>query len=124
MSGAIRYVQRLLLSGEALVIFDGLDELPDTTHRSNLTGIIERFSAEYPQAHVLVTSRLVGTNRLGSTTGNLLGIGSAASMIDRSPITSRNGSRKKTSSFRRRPAAGLLRSWPKAKACLTCGPTR
>ena len=53
-------VQRLLLSGEALVIFDGLDELPDTTHRSNLTGIIERFSAEYPQAHVLVTSRLVG----------------------------------------------------------------
>jgi hypothetical protein len=53
-------VQRLLLSGEALVIFDGLDELPDTTHRSNLTGIIERFCAEYPQAHVLVTSRLVG----------------------------------------------------------------
>jgi hypothetical protein len=53
-------IQRLLLSGEALVIFDGLDELPDTMHRSNLTGIIERFSAEYPQAHVLVTSRLVG----------------------------------------------------------------
>jgi len=53
-------IQRLLLSGEALVIFDGLDELPDTTHRSNLTGIIERFCAEYPQAHVLVTSRLGG----------------------------------------------------------------
>ena len=42
------------------MIFDGLDELADTTHRANLTAIIERFCAEYPQARVLVTSRLVG----------------------------------------------------------------
>ena len=53
-------VERLLLSGAALVIFDGLDELADTMHRGNLTAIIERFCAEYPQAAVLVTSRLVG----------------------------------------------------------------
>ena len=53
-------VERLLLSGTALVIFDGLDELADTTNRGNLTTIIERFCAEYPQARVLVTSRLVG----------------------------------------------------------------
>ena len=53
-------VERLLQSGAALVIFDGLDELADTTHRGNLTAIIERFCAEYPQTPVLVTSRLVG----------------------------------------------------------------
>ena len=53
-------VERLLLSGAALVIFDGLDELADPTHRGNLTAIIERFCAEYPQTPVLVTSRLVG----------------------------------------------------------------
>lgn len=53
-------LERLLLSGAALVIFDGLDELADTTHRANLTAIIERFCAEYPQTPVLVTSRLVG----------------------------------------------------------------
>ena len=53
-------VERLLLSGTALVIFDGLDELADTTHRGEVTAIIERFCAEYPLARVLVTSRLVG----------------------------------------------------------------
>jgi NACHT domain len=53
-------VERLLLSGAALVIFDGLDELADTTHRGNLTAIIERFCAEYPRTPVLVTSRQIG----------------------------------------------------------------
>jgi len=53
-------VERLLLSGAALVIFDGLDELTDTMHRGNLTAIIERFCAEYPRTRVLITSRLVG----------------------------------------------------------------
>jgi NACHT domain len=53
-------VERLLLSGAALVIFDGLDELADASHRGNLTAIIERFCAEYPQTAVLVTSRLAG----------------------------------------------------------------
>ena len=53
-------VERLLFSGAALVIFDGLDELADTTRRGDVTAIIERFCAEYPLAPVLVTSRLVG----------------------------------------------------------------
>ena len=53
-------VERLLLSGQALVIFDGLDELADTTRRSEVTSIIERFCTEYPLARVLVTSRLAG----------------------------------------------------------------
>ncbi|MDN3352035.1 NACHT domain-containing protein [Actinomadura sp. DC4] len=53
-------VAHLLLSGRALVIFDGLDELVDPRRRVDVTTIIERFGTEYPLAPVLVTSRLVG----------------------------------------------------------------
>jgi NACHT domain len=53
-------VDRLLLTGRALVIFDGLDELLDTSRRADVTTRVERFCAEYPLAPVLVTSRLVG----------------------------------------------------------------
>lgn len=53
-------VSRLLLSGRALVVFDGLDELVDTARRAEVTAVIERFCAEYPLTRVLVTSRLVG----------------------------------------------------------------
>jgi hypothetical protein len=53
-------LERLLLSGSAVVIFDGLDELVDTARRIDVTAIIEQFSAEYPLARILVTSRLVG----------------------------------------------------------------
>ena len=51
---------RLLLTGACLVIFDGMDELTDTTRRAEVTSIIERFATEYPLAKILVTSRLVG----------------------------------------------------------------
>jgi hypothetical protein len=53
-------VARLLLSGSALVVFDGLDELLDTARRAEVAEIIEQFALEYPQSRVLVTSRLVG----------------------------------------------------------------
>jgi NACHT domain len=53
-------VARLLLTGRGLVIFDGMDELTDTSRRGEVTNIIERFATEYPLARVLVTSRLVG----------------------------------------------------------------
>ena len=53
-------VESLLFSGSALVIFDGLDELLDTSVRSEIAAIIERFCAEYPLTRVLVTSRIVG----------------------------------------------------------------
>jgi len=53
-------VDLLLLTGRAVVIFDGLDELLDTTRRRDVTNRVERFCAEYPQAPVLVTSRLIG----------------------------------------------------------------
>ena len=53
-------VHLLLLTGRAVVIFDGLDELLDTSRRADVTARVERFCAEYPLAPVLVTSRVVG----------------------------------------------------------------
>jgi len=53
-------IDRLLLTGRAVVIFDGLDELLDTSRRADVTARVERFCTEYPLAPVLVTSRLVG----------------------------------------------------------------
>jgi hypothetical protein len=53
-------VERLLLSGAALIIFDGIDELTDPCRRGEVAMIIERFCTEYPLARVLVTSRSVG----------------------------------------------------------------
>ena len=53
-------VDLLLLTGRAVVIFDGLDELLDTSRRADVTTRVERFCAEYPHSPVLVTSRAVG----------------------------------------------------------------
>jgi hypothetical protein len=53
-------VSLLLLTGRAVVIFDGLDELLDTSRRAEMTEMIERFATEFPLARVLVTSRLIG----------------------------------------------------------------
>lgn len=55
--GAFKY---LLLSGRAFVIFDGLDELLDTSDRQEIAGDIESFCRLYPAVPVLVTSRVVG----------------------------------------------------------------
>jgi hypothetical protein len=40
-------VDLLLLSGRAVVVFDGLDELLDTSRRADVTTRVERFCAEY-----------------------------------------------------------------------------
>ncbi|MDF5753039.1 NACHT domain-containing protein [Spongiactinospora sp. TRM90649] len=53
-------VERLLLDGAALVVFDGLDELVDTTRRAEIASIVELFCSEFPLTRVLVTSRVVG----------------------------------------------------------------
>lgn len=57
--GAVEY---LLSSGRALVIFDGLDELTDTSLRRKVTDFVESFVYRYPATPVLVTSRRVGYN--------------------------------------------------------------
>jgi hypothetical protein len=53
-------VERLLLTGRAVVIFDGLDELLDTSRRREVTDRVEQFCSAYPLTPVLVTSRVVG----------------------------------------------------------------
>jgi hypothetical protein len=53
-------VDMLLLTGRAVVIFDGLDELLDTSRRADVATRVEHFCTEYPLAPVLVTSRVVG----------------------------------------------------------------
>ena len=53
-------VDLLLLTGRAVVLFDGLDELLDTSRRADVATRVEQFCIEYPLAPVLVTSRVVG----------------------------------------------------------------
>lgn len=55
--GALEY---LLLNGRAFVIFDGLDELLDTSYRQEISEDVESFCNLYPSVPVLVTSREVG----------------------------------------------------------------
>jgi predicted NACHT family NTPase len=53
-------VDLLLLTGRAVVLFDGLDELLDPSRRADVATRVEQFCIEYPLAVVLVTSRVVG----------------------------------------------------------------
>jgi predicted NACHT family NTPase len=53
-------VERLLLTGRAVVIFDGLDELIDPSRRRDVSDLVEQFCSAYPLTSVMVTSRLVG----------------------------------------------------------------
>jgi hypothetical protein len=53
-------IERLLLTGRALVIFDGLDELVDTSRRRDVSDRVEQFCSAYPLTPVVVTSRVVG----------------------------------------------------------------
>ena len=102
-------ITHLLLTGAAIVIFDGLDELLDASRRAEVTAIVERFCTEYPLAPVLVTSRLVGYDqarlddrqfsryRLGRFTEDQVG-------------ESGNGSLKRTASTKANRCAGRTRS--------------
>jgi hypothetical protein len=58
--GAFEY---LLLNGRAMVIFDGLDELLDTSDRRDISQDVEAFCRQYPAVPVIVTSREVGYNQ-------------------------------------------------------------
>jgi hypothetical protein len=53
-------VERVLLTERAVVIFDGLDELLDTSRRRDVSELVEQFCSAYPLTPVLITSRLVG----------------------------------------------------------------
>ncbi|WP_326798576.1 NACHT domain-containing protein [Streptomyces sp. NBC_01808] len=53
-------IEYLLLNGRAVVIFDGLDELTDTSLRTQIVDTAEAFAYAYPTVPILVTSRRVG----------------------------------------------------------------
>jgi hypothetical protein len=55
--GAISY---FLAAGRAVVIFDGLDELLDTSYRREITADIETFASRFVTTPMLITSRRVG----------------------------------------------------------------
>jgi|GEM_PF-2876773 len=55
--GSVNYV---FATGQAMVVFDGLDELLDASRRRDVTRIIENFASRYPLTKILVTSRSVG----------------------------------------------------------------
>ncbi|WP_407285400.1 NACHT domain-containing protein [Streptomyces sp. BP-8] len=53
-------VEELLLNGSALVIFDGLDEVPTTVRGREVSDVIEAASIAYPLSRFVVTSRRLG----------------------------------------------------------------
>ncbi len=53
-------VEYLLLNRHTMVIFDGLDELLNSSDRATLVDRIESFCLTYPNVRVIVTSRKVG----------------------------------------------------------------
>jgi len=64
-SGAISHLNQhqlceQLQAGRALVMFDGLDEVFDPGKREDVITDIHRFTNEYPNVQVIVTSRVIG----------------------------------------------------------------
>ena len=59
-----------LRDGTALILIDGLDEIPDAGRRLELCRQIETFSGQYAACHVVVTSRIVGYRELGFRLGH------------------------------------------------------
>jgi hypothetical protein len=53
-------IEYILSSGRALVVFDGLDELTDTSLRRQVVEAIEGFTHRYPNVSIVVTSRRIG----------------------------------------------------------------
>jgi predicted NACHT family NTPase len=53
-------LQEQLEAGNALVMFDGLDEVFDPGRREDVITDIHRFTNDYPNVQVIVTSRVIG----------------------------------------------------------------
>lgn len=63
---AAPFVERLLKEGQALVLFDGLDEVTKDTagradRRGQVTEQIEQFTRQYDGCHIVVTCRIAAT---------------------------------------------------------------
>ncbi|WFE60089.1 NACHT domain-containing protein [Micromonospora sp. WMMD712] len=57
------FIERQLATGNALILFDGLDEVPLPSHRALISSVIDLLADDYPRARILVTSRPVGYER-------------------------------------------------------------
>lgn len=57
---ARKTLQHVLSTGEAILIFDGLDEVLELSKRRQIVSLIEQFTEIYAACPALVTSRLVG----------------------------------------------------------------
>jgi hypothetical protein len=53
-------IEHLILTNNAVLILDGVDELGDTATRRRLGRLVEGFASLYPLCPILVTSRVVG----------------------------------------------------------------
>jgi len=53
-------LQEKLKAGDAVVMFDGLDEIFDSGKREDVITAIHRFTNQYPRVRVIVTSRIIG----------------------------------------------------------------
>lgn len=58
----VAFVDFLLNVGQAVIIFDGLDEILDVSMRREIASKIEEFSLVHPNCPALATSRIVGYN--------------------------------------------------------------
>jgi acyl carrier protein len=54
------FFEYLLKTGNAMVLFDGLDEVGKETERSRIAVLIRCFSKLFPESQIYVTSRIVG----------------------------------------------------------------
>ncbi|MFE4832234.1 NACHT domain-containing protein, partial [Streptomyces sp. NPDC056672] len=63
MSVPAAVLQERLQNGQALVVFDGLDELFEPRVRAETARRIAAFTARYPDSRVVVTSRVIGYQR-------------------------------------------------------------
>lgn len=54
------WIFSMLISGRALILFDGLDEILSIANRRKYVDIVEEFSSKWPSCPILCTSRKVG----------------------------------------------------------------
>lgn len=64
---AAPFVEKLLESGQALILFDGLDEVTgadefQANDRNQVTEVIEQFARQYNDCHVIITCRIAATD--------------------------------------------------------------
>ncbi|MCP4663955.1 MAG: NACHT domain-containing protein, partial [bacterium] len=66
-------LRQMLAEGDALLLVDGLDEITTPAERTHFCRQIERLHIAYPEAPIVVTSRIVGYREMGYHIGRSRG---------------------------------------------------